>query len=315
MPFSIYPTVQNRSGEIIGASIAGGAATLADDIIQTANSLQEKKGYQTILKALAQDPANGIDPATIDNLSFGQAKGKVAAAEITRAQRNRMAGEKALPGFLSDIAAGAPNNGPESPDINATLMQGRGPVASPITNRGPDAMKLAIINASRNPDILKTEIGQNVLVNAIKLGMVQPRSPTLSTLPSGRTMAIDPNGRVQFEPNAPQPRSTGRRPNAAADLTPGDQLFPYTPPGSRTPVPGLYKRVNNGKVVGYWQDPQSQTRGGIDWFSGNVPGGSGGAEPGSAAPAANRVRVTGPNGERGTIEEGDELPEGWTMEQ
>ena len=33
-----------------------------------------------------------------------------------------------------------------------------------------------------------------------------------------------------------------------------------TPPGSKAPVPGLYRRQKDGKYIGWWQDPQAQSR-------------------------------------------------------
>jgi hypothetical protein len=94
--------------------------------------------------------------------------------------------------------------------------------------------------------------------------------------------------------------------NAPAALNPPPMPMPPSGklfgPGGYLPRPGESDPSKSGMA--------GDALTAVDALTSPVPG------MGAMAPAAkNRVKVTGPNGEKGTIEEGDDLPEGWKLAQ
>ena len=209
MSISYDPGVTFRGGELIGAGLERGAQSLSEAIIQHKRDLDEKKGLQLVLKAHAEDPNSGIDPTSIDKMSAGEAKVAILASELRRQQAmNRQQAQRitSLANLGQSVGEAMPNTGAPSPDFVAALMgQGtpngaRGPLANPPMTPGPSPLKVALLNAVQNKDLLFTKEGQEYFGNMLKQATMQPKTPTFTTDPSGRNIAIDPSGRVQWAP-------------------------------------------------------------------------------------------------------------------
>jgi len=231
------PGVTFEGGRYIAAGIDRAAQSIGDAIIQHRRDLQEKQGYQTILKALSSDPNNGIDPDAIDKMTLPQAKSSIVAAEIKRqqaAQKQTATANAAVPGFLRDVAGNMqpqPGNPAATPPGQLYGALATGAVPPTTANQpGMNALLATITAASKNPAVLNTTIGQNVLQTAIKQGMVQPKTPTFTKDPQGQSIAIDPTGRVQWAPGS------GQR---------GDAKEPYI----------VSKQGSDGKTYDAWFDP------------------------------------------------------------
>lgn len=249
------PSEQNRVGILLQKGLSDAGQSLAEGIKDHARQLQEKKGLLMIGKAIAQDPTSGVTPDQIDKMSQGELQQLALATEIRRqtATRQQQARARmALPGFVDTV------NQAQQPQVMAPGVQGP-------PKPGMNPLQAVMLGLQRNPAVLDTDEGKDALATVVKR-LVTPQKPAgvpQFTTVDGRTVAIEPNGTTRWAPPVPQPKpaaGTVGRPNPAAGLDPEEDLVPYMPPGSKTPVPGLYKRMKGGKAMGFWQDTQNAPR-------------------------------------------------------
>jgi len=147
-----------------GENRARSLETIASIVSDSLARADEAKGYRQVLKALAADPANGIDPASIDKMSLGQAKGSIMAAEVRRAGQQRQqqqAGQAAIGKFLqtwktaqqpqTNLPPGAPAAAAAS---GQPLAAGLAEQATVTPGQNPADAFIAALN--QNPDLFKS---------------------------------------------------------------------------------------------------------------------------------------------------------------
>ena len=106
MPWN--PSEHNRVGELLGRGITDAGTSIADAITDAKQKHDELKGWKTLADALSKDPANGIDPASVDKMTLSQAKMLPLVAETRRAQvRLVVRADAAATGFDGRAYAGA----------------------------------------------------------------------------------------------------------------------------------------------------------------------------------------------------------------
>lgn len=213
--FTLGRINEDRSGELIGAGIAGAGNSLADAIAKYGAMRDEAKGYQQIVKALAQDPTSGIDPDSVDKMSIWDAKNTVLGANVRQQiaqQRAAAQAQAALPAFLQNFArnmqpqpgnpdtvvpgseVSSPQTGAQPTSLMMSIAGGQVP-PTPAPVAGLPPLAAALRAASQRPEVLNTEIGRNVLEQAIKRGMVKPvedNMPVWSKGPNGEDVMYQP---------------------------------------------------------------------------------------------------------------------------
>lgn len=212
MSINYQPTVSFQGGRYLADGISSAGKSIADAIVKHKSDMDEAKGYQTILKALSGDPSTGIDPESIDKMSLPEAKNSILAAEIRRQQaltRQQDEAQAAVPGFLQSLAGNmqpqpaAPENQPVG-QMFSSLGTGAVPPTAP-QQPGMSALMATITSASKNPAVLQTDIGKNVLLTAIKEGMVRPaedlNAPPEQTMIGGVPYVFKKGSR-EFQPRA-----------------------------------------------------------------------------------------------------------------
>jgi ribosomal protein L19E len=210
MPYD--PRIQSNVAESIlqgGRNRVQSLETIADIITGSIAKSDEAKGYRQVLKALAQDPVNGIDPDTIDKMSLGQAKGSIMGAEVRRGQAEARQKQQSQMAFRN--AFGSLYRQTQSqPDLTGALMQGRGPIANPpmtppqlTTTPGNQAI---LESLNQNLDALNSLEGGAMAGDVLKGLMTQPKQPPqLVDAGGGVQMVWDPTTGRMMQPRTPEP--------------------------------------------------------------------------------------------------------------
>jgi len=184
MSISYNPGIQFNGDQSIRAgaeSMRQIGLSIADHIQKQQADMDEAKGYRMIGKAMANDPNNGIDPDSVDKMTLGQLRKLPVLASIIQMQAKDRQQEKGMTALLDQgqaVAESMPNTGAPSPDFMAALTgQGtngaRGPLANPPMTPAPNPLKVALLNAVKNKDLLFTKEGQDYFGNIIKEGSLQ----------------------------------------------------------------------------------------------------------------------------------------------
>ena len=220
---------------MIGAGLERGAQSLADAIVQHKRDLDEKKGLRLVLQAHAADPNSGIDPERIDKMSIGEAKGAILASELRRQQaagRAQAQATAAIPGFVDAIAENQrPQPAVRTPDSMFMDLAGGGVPGTTLGAWAGMDPRSAFADALKrfSPVLNDPDVRKSILGAAIKNGLVQPKVPQFTTDPSGKPIAIDPSGRVQWAPGKS-----------------GESFFDKNKPVEDLPGMKGYKRIPTG---------------------------------------------------------------------
>jgi len=257
MPFDLNPTVQNRAGELIAQGVSSAGQSIGDAIAQHKKDLDEKKGWLLVGKALAQDPRNGVDPDSVEKMSKGQLQKLAMVSQINQDRQDRQL-QLAQTTAAAELPGAIQQNMQPQPDLMGTLAAGRGPAAQPNMTPGMNAVQASLAALKQNPQAFLTPAGQEVFQNTLK--QLDTKTPTITTDATGRTMAIDPSGRVQWAPNPPR--------------APVNQPVPdnWTPPTKKvngityyqSRPGGEFKALPPGEQTG--RDLQTKTEGGKTFY-------------------------------------------------
>lgn len=223
MAFYYQPGVQDRRGEFLAQGISSAGQSIADAITQVKAKHDELRGYQTVLKALAQDPANGLDPDAVDKMSLSKAKSSILASEIRRNQaaaRQQQQVQQAgmeLPGAIAKNMQPTTRLAGGPTDLTSLMVGGGNPVN---TTPGMTPLMAQITALSQNPKAVMSPQGQEVFKNMLKTMNTVPRTPQPFSM-NGVTGVVDPaTGTIT------QPRVT--RPSPLSDIPVPDDWTPQT---------------------------------------------------------------------------------------
>ena len=257
------PGIQNRAGEYWARGIEQAGDSISNAIEEYGRKRDELKGYRQVALAM------GLPSEEVDKMSLGTIKGKIMANEIVTQRQQLAQRQRAVAAIQPFIAAFRSNMTPKlnarMPALGDTYSSiASGDVPGDVTpgEAGPAA---ALDALAANPDALQTPVGTDAFAAAMKGSMMTPKKQPRVLDIGGTKILWNPDTswtRAIMAPRTPAGASgaPGSRPNPAGMLDPDEELVPYTPPGSKAPVPGLYRRQKDGKYVGWWQDPQAQPR-------------------------------------------------------
>jgi len=332
MAISYNPGITNRSGELLGAGIERGAASLADAIEKIAQQHKELKAQQSMRDAYGE--LLGIPKESLEKMSAADTRKFNIVAPIKWEQTKRQSAANAFQGFLTAFQKARQ---PQTATVSRNMDDGT-PYTVPTTTPGlslPDAFTRAVAanpGVSANPDTMSEATG---FVKA--LTEMQPKQLPQKFNVGGTDILWNPNTgtdqqvrpQPKTRPDAKEPYnitlkdSAGKPYDVLFDPTTGKSERVRTATGTsmettqyRAAAQRLLAReraahdeLMSGQLfkspnLADLQKGYDVAKSASDEFF-NGQGGDGGAK---------RVPVTGPNGEKGTVEEGDELPEGWSLQ-
>lgn len=271
--------------------VAALAQTIGGMIENASAKKDELTAKRALLKAYAKDPTSGIDPDSIDTMTLPEVNGAIPGVEISRQLAARQQQAQALSQVPAFASAFAQNRQPKAkvsvsplgsapPGFVAALSRPNGRTA----DAGADALAAAFgarlgtpapgmsgpaafaAAARQNPAVLTlppASLGGKTLLN-----LLAQKQPTFTTDPAGNPIAVDPSGRVQWQPRG------GTRSAA---------LEPYI----------ISKKGSDGKMYDAWFDP---TTGKTSPLSEGSFSRTSGRYPKGATPPAGEKIVTFPDG-------------------
>jgi hypothetical protein len=326
--FYYNPGVQDRSGELLARGIEKAGDSLADAITKIGQQHAELKGW----KALAD--ARGIDTKKLNlegiKLKVANQEWEQGQADRARVARGYAAQRNVLgdllgktqgtfqPNAVAGAITGAGDNGAGGFDLASRMV---GQVRPPQLNLS--AGNQTILEAlNKNRDLLFTPAGQT-LFDKITGGMAaQPKQAPQAVDVGGTKMIWDPTTGRMMQPRAvPAPVPQDWQP-VMKDVN-GVKMYQDKPNGTWKALPLSEQRAGGGQPelsqdgkffrtgpMDSWK-PMPKNQGTEEFLK---MFGGGGQPAGDGEPKPKRVRVTGPNGEKGTVEDGEDLPEGWSLE-
>lgn len=305
--FTFNPNNVDRSGEILargmmsmGRGLESAAGSIADAITKSRAQTDELKGYHQIAKALAADPANGIDPEALDKMDLGTVKGAIQAAEIRRQQaadRSAAIGNVAVAQALQE-AAGAqlPQPAIRTPGTLAMDIAGGGvPGTSWGARPGMPAREALLQAIQRNPNMLLSPGGATLARTALLKAMetspeTMDNTPKVMTGPNGETVFFQPQTK-NMPVLSPFTKSDARvrEINAQAESNKDKNLLPEGTEFSTTENGFGIATLPDGTIKSLGRVPQDK-KGRSSFFAQFM----GGAAPAAASPpAAAAAAATG----------------------
>jgi hypothetical protein len=246
MPWN--PSEHNRVGELLGRGITDAGTSIADAITDAKQKHDELKGWKTLADALSKDPANGIDPASVDKMTLSQAKMLPLVAETRRAQVQNAQKQRSQMALRNVFGSLFGQTQPQ-PDLTGALMQGRGPIANPpmtpprlTTAPGNQAI---LEGLNQNPDALNTPEGAAMGGDVLKGLLAQPKGnyQPSTTMPG---VYVDPATGRPFQPRAnAAPIPQDWQPNVK-DIN-GVKMYQDKPNGTWKALPLSEQREGGGQ--------------------------------------------------------------------